>query len=100
MVPRPNFEPLPGDVVVLVSAEDGQTLLKRVVAGPGDLVTVSDGHVSINDREMSVHGLSGLTTEVLNGREHALNLENGGGTALRARSACPTATTSARRQPR
>lgn len=40
--------PAPGDVVVLRSPEDGTVLLKRVVAGPGDLVEVRDGHVYLD----------------------------------------------------
>src|SRR4051812_42488967 len=43
----PLAEPRPGDVVVLASPENGNTLLKRVVAGPGDSVAVRGGHVEL-----------------------------------------------------
>ena len=42
-------EPLArGDVVVFDSPADGTRLIKRLIALPGDLVEVKDGHVMIN----------------------------------------------------
>lgn len=43
-------DPTRGDVVVLDSPEDGTVLLKRVVAIPGDVVSVQDGEVELNGR--------------------------------------------------
>lgn len=45
--------PARGDVVVLESPEDGTTLLKRVVAVPGDIVTVSSGAVLVRGERAS-----------------------------------------------
>jgi signal peptidase I len=57
--------PSRGDVVVLESPVDGITLLKRVVALPGDLVEVRGGRVVIRG--------------VVQPESHALGLERGGG---------------------
>jgi signal peptidase I len=59
--------PARGDVVVLLSPENGIVLLKRVVAVPGDRVQVAGGMVAIN-------GVPEPT--------HPLALENGGGPAF------------------
>src|SRR5690242_7676686 len=40
--------PARGDVAVLSSPEDGRTLVKRVVAVPGDRIAVRDGRLSLN----------------------------------------------------
>jgi signal peptidase I len=71
--------PARGDVVVLSSPSDGQVLLKRVVAVPGDVVQVSDGHVAIDGAPAPVREADGGVVEELGGREHALSTENGGG---------------------
>jgi signal peptidase I len=71
--------PARGDVVVLSSPEDGRTLLKRVVAVPGDRVTVTDGAVSIDGRAMPIVDRDGGEIEKLGAHEHRVSLEYGGG---------------------
>jgi signal peptidase I len=44
-------DPIRGDVVVLVSPYDGRRLLKRVVAVPGDVLSVQHGRLTINGEE-------------------------------------------------
>lgn len=71
--------PAPGDVVVLESPVDGTTLLKRVVAGPGDVVAVVGGRIVLDGRVLPVRqGPSGLVEE-LGGRHHPVRLTRGGG---------------------
>jgi signal peptidase I len=71
--------PARGDVVVLASPVDGEVLLKRVVAVPGDVVEVSAGRVSIDGVEAPTREEDGGTVERLGGREHALGTDYGGG---------------------
>ncbi len=71
--------PARGDVVVLASPTDGEVLLKRVVAVPGDVVEVADGHVAIDGARAPVHEANGGVVEELGGREHTLSTEYGGG---------------------
>jgi signal peptidase I len=71
--------PARGDVVVLSSPSDGEVLLKRVVAVPGDAVEVSDGRVAIDGAPVPVREDDGGVVEELGGREHALSTEYGGG---------------------
>jgi signal peptidase I len=71
--------PARGDVVVLSSPADGEVLLKRVVAVPGDVVEVRDGRVVIGGVEAPVREEDGGAVEVLGGREHALGTGYGGG---------------------
>jgi len=59
-------DPRRGDVVVLASPENGVTLLKRVVAVPGDQVEVHEGRVFI-------------AGELQDESSHALGMERGGG---------------------
>jgi signal peptidase I len=76
--------PQRGDVVVLDSPDpdDDEVLLKRVVAGPGDVVSVVDGVVKITGVPTDTHVVNGTRVEELDGRVHPLNLEFGGGPAL------------------
>lgn len=75
---RAGEDPRPGDVVVLASPEDGRTLLKRVVAAPGDTVRVVDGVVERDGRPARIE-LDGGAREWLGGAPHALSLDSGGG---------------------
>jgi len=74
--------PSRGDVVVLTSPRDGQVLLKRIVAVPGDVVEVSEGHVRIGGADVPVHGERGRLLEGENERAHPVRLDNGGGPDL------------------
>ena len=71
--------PARGDVVVLTSPTDGEVLLKRVMAVPGDVVEVSSGHVAIDGAMAPVHAEDGGVVEEVDGKEHALSTEYGGG---------------------
>jgi signal peptidase I len=71
--------PARGDVVVLASPADGEVLLKRVVAVPGDVVEVSGGRVSIDGVFAPTRAEDGGVVEQLGGREHALGTGYGGG---------------------
>ncbi len=64
-----------GDVVVLESPESGTILLKRVVAIPGDTVTVRDGALAINGVHIEMAG----NVEDLDGKRHDVSLTLGGG---------------------
>jgi signal peptidase I len=70
-----------GDVVVLRSPEDGITLLKRVIAGPGDLVSVLNGQVWINGQRASLPQVAPgpVAVEQLGAAVHAIRLTRGGG---------------------
>jgi signal peptidase I len=72
--------PARGDVVVLASPADGEVLLKRVVAGPGDVVEVRGGEVTIDGVRAIVHQKQdGALVEEIDGRAHAVSREFGGG---------------------
>jgi signal peptidase I len=71
--------PAPGDVVVLLSPVDGATLLKRVVAGPGDLVEVRGGRIFLDGEEVGVLDTTAGLVEALGGRPHLVRLDRGGG---------------------
>jgi signal peptidase I len=75
----PLAEPRPGDVVVLGSPENGITLLKRVVAGPGDMVTVRGGHVDLNGTSVRVTSAGSGELEHLGATPHSLRIIDGGG---------------------
>lgn len=67
-------DPQPGDVVVLASPENGKTLLKRVVAGPGDVVAVRGGRVTRNGNEAPVTQEHEGNYEALGDTRHPLRL--------------------------
>jgi signal peptidase I len=71
-------DPARGDVIVLDSPPDGQVLLKRVVAVPGDVVAVHDGRVTIDGASVASREVDGGVEEFL-GRPHSLWTEYGGG---------------------
>jgi signal peptidase I len=66
--------PVRGDVAVFDSPRDGTRLIKRIVAIGGDVVSLTDGRLTVNgaalgDRELEHFGV----------REALLNLRDGGG---------------------
>jgi signal peptidase I len=71
--------PSRGDVVVLTSPTDNEVLLKRVVAVPGDVVTVTSGRVFIDGLPAPVEVRDGGLVESLGGRAHAIHTTYGGG---------------------
>ncbi len=75
----PGAEPARGDVVVLASPVDGEVLLKRVVAVPGDKVAVTGGLVSIQGLVVPEKWGAGGLVEELGGRGHPLSIDYGGG---------------------
>jgi signal peptidase I len=68
-----------GDVVVLASPEDGITLLKRVVAVPGDVVVVHEGQLWINGLPVPIQNDGSGLREALGRSVHPLQLTRGGG---------------------
>jgi signal peptidase I len=71
--------PARGDVVVLLSPDDGIVLLKRVVGVPGDRVTVTGGTLVIDGESVPVVERSGASIEELGAIDHAISLAAGGG---------------------
>jgi signal peptidase I len=71
--------PARGDVVVLESPEDGSTLLKRIVAVPGDRVRVTGGELELNGVAVPVQARAGGLYESLGHAAHAVRLDDGGG---------------------
>jgi signal peptidase I len=71
--------PAHGDVVVLDSPEDERTLLKRVVAVPGDNVEVAGGRLSINGVAVPVDEAEAGLIERLGQVVHPVRLTYGGG---------------------
>ena len=74
--------PRRGEVVVLASPVDGEVLLKRVVAVPGDDVQVTDGRLVINGAPVPVESRGGAVVETLGGHAHPLGTAYGGGPDL------------------
>jgi signal peptidase I len=70
--------PSRGDVVVLESPETGIVLLKRVVAGPGDVVQVAGGLLLLNGQPVTTPKDGGTAVEKI-GDGHQIRLEDGGG---------------------
>lgn len=50
-------EPAPGEIVVLHSPADGQRLVKRLIAGPGDTVAMINNVLIINGRPLAYSSL-------------------------------------------
>ena len=75
-----NFqEPAPGEVVVLESPEDDKILLKRVVAGPGDLIAVRQGRLWLNSVPVPIEARSDGEYERLGASVHAIQRTGEGG---------------------
>lgn len=77
-----GHDPQRGEVVVLTSPLDGEVLLKRVVAVPGDDVQVIDGHVVIDGAAVPVEQQGDAVVEMLGAHPHRLGTTYGGGPDL------------------
>jgi signal peptidase I len=66
--------PQRGEIAVFDSPRDGTRLIKRIVAIGGDVVTLVDGHLSINGKPLGNEHL-----EHFGSRDALLNLDDGGG---------------------
>ena len=77
-------DPQRGDIVVLFSPVDGTRLVKRVIAVPGDTVSMVDNQLLVNRKaakwslmtptEDAEQGLTLITRETLFGRTHTMML--------------------------
>ncbi|HEX9163317.1 MAG TPA: signal peptidase I [Thermoanaerobaculia bacterium] len=77
-------DPKRGDIVVLFSPVDGTRLVKRVIAVPGDTVSMIDNQLLVNGKaakwsgmmpaEDEEQGLTLITNETLFGRTHPMML--------------------------
>jgi signal peptidase I len=76
--------PQRGDVVVLESPVTGETLLKRVIATPGDRVAVRGGRVAFGEGEALLRHEGEDWQENLGNGWHAVRLTRGGGPDLEA----------------
>src|SRR5262249_30894965 len=75
--------PSRGDVIVLDDPEEaGKTLLKRVIAVPGDRVAVHAGHVAIDGTPVRVEHRDDGDHELLGGADHLVDFSKGGGPDL------------------
>ena len=72
-------DPSPGEVVVLDSPSSGPVLLKRVIAGPGDLIAVRKGRIYLNGEPQPVRKEADGLHEQLSNRDHLVMLTHGGG---------------------
>ncbi len=72
--------PASGDVVILFSPSDGTRLVKRVIAGPGDTISMSNNHLVLNGQPIAytaspveqTESQTRLLTEALEGHAHAV----------------------------
>lgn len=71
--------PARGEIAVFDSPRDGVRLIKRIVAVGGDVVTLADGHLSVNGRPLGDDRL-----EVFGEHRALLNLADGGGPDIAA----------------
>lgn len=71
--------PRRGDVVVLDSPDQDMVLLKRVVAVEGDHVTIRDGALTVNGRDVPLSHSAGALLEQLDEHTHPVSLADGGG---------------------
>ncbi|TNF26808.1 MAG: signal peptidase I [Deltaproteobacteria bacterium] len=71
--------PSRGDVVVLTSPKDDETLLKRVLGLPGETVAVRGGRVIVDGVPLTTEEVGGAVVERTGAASHALDLTDGGG---------------------
>jgi signal peptidase I len=71
--------PARGEVAVLRSPENEDTLIKRVVAVPGDLVVVRGGRVWIDGRPVPIEGDEIRALERIGASGHPISFDDGGG---------------------
>ncbi|MDJ0764693.1 MAG: signal peptidase I [Myxococcota bacterium] len=72
-------QPKVGHVVVLDSPKDSKVLLKRVVAGPGDVVSLRNGVITLNNTRVPISLDRARVKEHLQGVTHEIYLDLGGG---------------------
>ncbi len=58
-------DPTPGDIVVLNSPKDGVRLVKRVIAGPGDTISLKNNTLTINGQEQAYTALPSASLETV-----------------------------------
>jgi len=76
-------EPAAGEVVVLLSPDDGEVLVKRVAAVPGQTVAVRRGRLIVDGAILPIErDERGALVERLSGVEHGVRLTRGGGPDL------------------
>ncbi len=72
--------PQPGEVAIFDSPADGILLIKRIVAIGGQVVSLRDGHLTVDGKSLALNGV-GLE-EKFGSRVASLNLAHGGGPAI------------------
>lgn len=70
--------PARGDVVVLMSPESGDILVKRVAALPHDVVEIHHGQISVDGEPAPVEPQGDELVEQLGGATHGVRLGDGG----------------------
>ena len=75
-------QPRRGDIVVFRSPQNGIRLIKRVAAVGGDVVSLSDGHLSLNGKQVGL--VENINVEKLDAAQFMLNLDRGGGPDIHA----------------
>lgn len=75
-----------GDIVIFDSPKDGTRLIKRIVGIGGDMVSIEDGHLTINGAALAT-GSGDI--EMFGERVAALNLHDGGGPDIESASIPP-----------
>ncbi len=68
-------EPAPGEIVIVHSPSDGARLVKRLIAGPGDVVEMRDNRLVINGVPVTYGSLSEDAVKSFEGREGRLFAE-------------------------